>query len=164
MPADFLDKLERTINLESELYQDLFDISLSKQQAILSRDIDKLSQVVKKEEELIVDVGKAETDRLNILDRLAGLWQLSTKELTLKKIVELAPSSHTNRLKRMGDNLLSTIKELAALNKVNERLVEDSLALTRLLLRTIVDGNAIVYGHQGKKEGRGLNLLLNQQA
>ncbi|MEW5767372.1 MAG: flagellar protein FlgN [bacterium] len=164
MSANFLDKLEGIIKLEKELYQDLFDLSLSKQQAILNRDIHKLSQMVKKEEELVAEMGKVEKDRLDILASLAKLWRLSTGKLTLKKIIELAPSSHTERLKRMGDSLLSTIMELAALNKVNERLIEDSLALTRLLLKTIVEGNAVVYGHQGEKKERGLNLLLNQQA
>lgn len=164
MSTNFLDKLEGIINLEKELYQDLFDLSLSKQQAILNRDINQLAQMVKKEEKLVAEVGKVEKDRLDILAGLAKLWQLSTGKLTLKKIIERAPSSHTDRLKRMGDSLFSTIKELAALNKVNERLIEDSLALTRLLLRTIVDGNAVVYGHQGEKKERELNLLLNQQA
>lgn len=110
-----------------EIYQAIVAISRQKKKALVSADVKELSQLTKQEEALILQIGKLEAARERIVGDLASVYALKTEELNLSKAKELAGGEVSVQLEDLERQLVAITSELAPLNKLNTKLIQQSL-------------------------------------
>lgn len=121
------DKLVFLLTEIVALYRVILEISRNKKKVLVSARVEELEALTKQEESIILQIGKLETAREQIVAELAGLYGLSSNDLTLSKARELAGGETAAKLQALEVDLASIAAELAPLNKINTELIQQSL-------------------------------------
>lgn len=123
---------------ELAILKELYDLSLEKKDAVVKDDIESLERIVLKEEAL--------TDKLKKIDDACSPQ------------VQFFLSGNPSEVPSALSGLLQEIKEVASKlklnNRLNQELIQDSLALTQFTINTLFSGEereAGLYGASGKK-------------
>ena len=137
------------------LYRVILDISHSKKKALVAAQIEELDALTKREEGIILRIGKIESDREKLIIELAGLYTLSPQELTLKKAGELAGGEIAEKLQKVETELSDLVNKLAPINKTNTELIQQSLNYVNYNLNLLTQGQASPnYAAKGQGESQ----------
>lgn len=160
--TDLLEILEH----EKKDYGNLLQHSCKKQKVLLANDIEELASATQAEGRLIQEIQQMEEKRLWLLNSLAGDLQVSADELNLNKLAELVNPDLSDRFVAMGEELKALLEEISSINRVNSKLILDSLTFTSCILDVITqqDREKSTYKQKGEKQRRGVPLVVDRRA
>lgn len=140
---------------EYTLYQDLIKLSEKKTDVIVDKEIDKLENVIIKEEKLVNQVQKLEKKRQSL-----------TGERSLTEFIDDARPQNKERLEELRNKLLKVTTQLRETNQLNNKLLKNALQLTNLNLNLLTNNSKQgTYGNEGTmEEGENSKSMLNHKA
>lgn len=120
------EKIIEILKKEQNYYRDLLELSNKKKSIIIEGKIPELEKIIKIEQNMIFDLGQLEKHREEELQKLCELMKLDPKS-TVTELSPLLPEQLAKQLKRLQQEIGSTIKELQSVNDVNGQLIQQSL-------------------------------------
>ena len=129
------------------LHDKLIVLSDEKQEALVERDVKRLTEVMNKEKELLQKLRVSEEKRQQITEKLAD-----RTDQTLKEVLGLLSPP----VKRMVENRAADLKEkaekLQLINDLNEELLRDGMAFVHHMIGHLTTSNqSITYGRPNQK-------------
>ena len=111
------------------LYQRVLALSRQKKDLlILAKPID-LEKVVKQEEVLLLRVSKIDVARKQVIQSLVSHYAVADEQLTLEKLIALAPNEAALHLKKIAQEFDAVLAELKSQNQLNTKLIRQALNL-----------------------------------
>lgn len=110
-----------------ELYQDLLKLSREKREILISGKAQALEAITKKEELLILQIGKLDHMRAAVAQEAGAAVGLTGDQVTLASLQEKAPAPIAERLRKLDADFAATTGELVPLNQVNTQLIQQAL-------------------------------------
>lgn len=144
------------------LYRVILEISHNKKKVLVAAKVEELDALTKREESIILQIGKLESAREQVVVELAGLYALSPKELTLAKAGELAGGEVADQLRKLEAELSGIVDQLVPLNKINTELIEQSLNYVNYNLNLLTQSPANPnYAPKGQGESQRARTVID---
>ncbi|GAB2721199.1 flagellar protein FlgN [Paenibacillus thermoaerophilus] len=146
----------------TEAHVQLAECGRRKRDAIVQNDVDTVSQCMNQETRLLNRVAEMEQARLKAIGRfLSKLGMIPTPGFTLTQLIQLAyRAEEKNALREAQQELSAALRELKAVNDLNQQLVKQSLEFIQLSLDVIAGPPAEeatyhhpVQGHGFQRQG-----------
>lgn len=119
--------LEELIGIQKQL----LDFAEQKRIVLIERKVDELNGLVKEEAKLVKGLNQAENER----ERLAAELRQEHPDLTVSQFVAQLPDEiMKKRLQTQIETLQELLVELQAKNKINERLLIDSMSFVQHMI------------------------------
>jgi flagellar biosynthesis/type III secretory pathway chaperone len=109
------------------VYRTILEVSREKKKLLVSASVEELDELTKREDSLILQIGKLETDREQVIAELANIYALARTDLTLSKAKQLASGEVAAKLQALESDLTGITTELVLNNKINTELIQQSL-------------------------------------
>ena len=142
-----------SLSHEVALYDQLALMLKSKQKAIIQGDVDLLQNLVHEEHRLIPKIRLATQARELRAAAIGALADVGAKTPSLKELIDLSPSHHTQTLIGHREKLIAALDRIAHANRENEFLLNSSLELVRGLVQVLLgreEHETVHYGGKGK--------------
>lgn len=151
-----VEQLVLTLDKESEIYDELLQVSRQKREMIKSQDIDQLEALTHLEQGLVVSLFKLEELREKVVDKIMREEKLDFVE-NVTQLAQLLNSDDRNHVLNAKDNLLVRVKTVTEENRFNNKLIEDKLELINFnigLLAQVGEDNGIYDKKASNDEAR----------
>lgn len=127
--ASIIEELVDVLNKENEIYLELIPVAETKAQIIIKNDLIELQKVNDTEQEIIESILLLEKRREDVVNNIALVLNKNTKDLNLKKIIELLGNQPKEQLilSQLYDKLTNSVQRLVEINSRNKMLIEESL-------------------------------------
>lgn len=142
-------KLITVLSEMIQLHETLIPLSERKHEAIIERDMESLTDIMKSEKDLLFQLNLLEEQRQQLTSEFAG-----DQEQTLKEVLgKLSPA-----VKRMVESRANELKQqaekLKGLNEQNEELLKDAMAFIHHMIGhlTTPREQSITYGRPNQKK------------
>ena len=156
---DILDNMER----EKDFYTELIELSTRKTDIILKKKVDVLDKLVDLEQEFIAHIGKLESDRQELVERLAKIKAVDPDSITLSSLVEWSEGNMKTRFESLQEEFGRIINRQKHLNEINAKLIKTNLEYIDFALNLMTGEGASgsVYEKRGKvsKSSQSRNLF-----
>src|SRR5690554_4627174 len=137
---------------ERDFYLELNELSTRKTDIIIEKKIKDLEKIVDLEQGIIVNIGKLEADRQELVDRLAGIKDVDPESITLSTLIEYSDGDIRDRFQNLQDDFVRIIDRQSHLNEINEKLIRTHLEYINMAINLMVgDGTS---GQVYQREGR----------
>ncbi len=146
--AKKVSQLILALRKEEEIYEDIIELAKRKQEAILTKDLNVLNDIVKKEEAFAISLVKLEEIRTSTINDLIKENNL----MEVKEITDLYPFMKDQEIREVDSirkKLRSTVDILAQKNELNEKLIE------QLIEKIEFDLNVLTMVGEGSVNYRG---------
>ena len=149
---ELLDRLIQNMMQEREIYKELLEISERKKQVIVDNEIKELEKIVQIEQESIVQIGRLENDRQEIIDAIAAEKKVPPETITISTLISWAPEGMARRLDSIKQEFEDIIKKQKDLNRINEKLLKINLEYVDFAINFLAgsQSSASVYGEKGQ--------------
>lgn len=125
------EKLDRLFNLLAKLlalYQGILELGKQKREVLIAGGkTQELEAITKQEEVLILQVSKVEKVRETVVQEITTANNAGGKQLTLSQIKQLASVDASGRFEQVTENLKTVVNEIASLNEINTRLLQQAI-------------------------------------
>ncbi|NPV42734.1 MAG: flagellar protein FlgN [Firmicutes bacterium] len=122
-----LRELAEVLKKELDIYKDILTLSERKTDIIASGDIKGLDEIVKSEESLILNIGKLEDERYNILLNLQKTNGIDANKITLSELLEKLDPEQEYNLAEIQKQISDTLSRLEKVNERNALLIKKAL-------------------------------------
>jgi flagellar biosynthesis/type III secretory pathway chaperone len=146
--------MEETIDLVDKLVQSAGE----KESLLLAADVEGLSEVQEREEELVLALQEKEKERIAKAAALAGALGISERGLRLKDLIcRIDDPDCSRRLRETGDKLSNALDNLAASNLKVRELLHQRIDYTDFMLNLLVNPKSRIHAYdmQGNIEENG---------
>ncbi len=148
---------------ETGVLENLLQIGKDKQEVLLKGDLEKLAEIVRQEEQLIIAAGQLEHLRYESFASLAGQFNLP-ETATLKELAEVCPAEVKRSINEAGTGLSGLIRNLQELNTQNISLIDQSLGLIQYTVESLAGNRELpLYNKQEKEQRPAVSLLVDQR-
>jgi flagellar biosynthesis/type III secretory pathway chaperone len=126
-----MNELVEVLNIEIEFYRSLTAIAKEKTPVIIEGNINQLQQITEKEQPIVEKLRKMEKRRMQIMEDAAEVLGQEKDKLKLADLVRLFTSQQDEqkKLAAVYDELMRTLKDMDAVNKRNQMLLEQALEM-----------------------------------
>lgn len=126
-----METLIDVLDNENAQYQKLIQLSEEKTPVIVEGDIEKLQEIIDKEQPVIEVINNLEQKRAEVISDIAIVLNKDVESLNIKNVIQMLENqpSEQNKLAEIHDKLSTTIRTMAALNENNRMLLEHSLEM-----------------------------------
>jgi hypothetical protein len=140
--------IEQTIGV----YEGILEVERAKQRAIVASDVEALTSVDAREEELVAAAGQLEAARLELRCRLAQADRRLGPNSRLLHLIEILDGPARERLASRRERLLGLSAQINEVNRLNFQLLRSSLDLLREILDDVfgAPGDPRVYDPTGR--------------
>ena len=147
-----IDDLANTLERQIENYHELKRLVLEKRKAIMSHDLEELSSITAKIEDLIISNNRVEIGRIALVKKLAEELKISEPKPTLANIARRLESSLAGKLMALRRRAVSAIADVQRQNRINAEMLKYCANLMDSVLRRLVDpeSDGSTYGSRGK--------------
>lgn len=143
MHTEQLSRLAEILTAQHELCQQLIACADKQREAIRSRCPPVIEETAREQEELFGRLTRWENERVQLL---------GADGPELAAIIEQAPSGWRAQLALLGRQVRTGLEAFLEKNRVNQKLLEQELALIGLYLSALSPGDAgDAYGHPGNR-------------
>ncbi len=139
---DLIHELEYYMAGELEIYVGLLQYAKNKKIALIENDLDELSMLVKLEDEALSRLHDASARRENLFDRAAQATGYDGK-ITFDYIVRDIPTEERGELDRLRGRYQEVIRELSALNDLNQNLLQMQLQYTSFCMDILMQSKPV---------------------
>lgn len=122
-----INALLHVLNEELKIYNELLSLSRNKTDIIIKGKVTELDTMVKREQELIVELGGLESQREAAVDKIAQQLNINPSEITMSELVNRLEPVQAQELRKYQLNLTGILGELKELNDTNSKLIKNSL-------------------------------------
>ena len=139
---------------EIELYRHLLALVKRERGYIVSGELKRLADVVRKKEAVSETLGQLASGRMSLLEKLAEELGEPLEKLTLARVAQMAPGRTKETLSGLLNEFRGLVGRLVAANEINRTLLERSLEFVQgslNLFRTVSSAGPI-YGANGQIE------------
>lgn len=145
------EKLVALLTEMVDLYRVILQLSRQKSEALIAAKTQELEAITKKEELLILRVGKLEAARGKLMQQIAASYGLAVEGLTLSKMQELTEPDIAEQLGKFAAGFDSIMNELAPVNQLNTELIEQALSYVNYNINLLTHSKASnTYAPQGQ--------------
>lgn len=123
-----LDAMLEILRQEAQSYQELLQLSRDKNKAIISNDVDTITEIGKSESQLLMRLERTENNRVREIDALARELSLPEEEITLTYLRQHATPREKIQITALQKALGKIVEELAGLNESNKMLIDTQLS------------------------------------
>ncbi len=157
--------LLQILNEELKIYNELLSLSKNKTDIIIKGKVTELDTMVKREQELIVELGDLESQREAAVDKLSQQLDINPSEITMSELVNRLGPVQAQELRKYQLNLTGILGELKELNDTNSKLIKNSLEFinfsVNIMAGTTNTGNN--YGGNGQVNDPGKRNLFDMK-
>lgn len=144
-------QLIMTLDKTHEVYVELHGLAKEKQALIVKGDIEKMEEIVNKEQGLVVTLMKLEEIRGRVVEQLMEEHGITEGE-TLEDIMKSLPEADRLVIGRSKTRLISTVKNVEDETKLNEHLILQALEVIELNKNIMTSmGEETKYAKTGKE-------------
>ncbi|GMB01686.1 flagellar protein FlgN [Pelosinus sp. IPA-1] len=139
------EKWEKLVSVLLEIlniYKELLGLGYQKREALVERDLKRIEEVTKQEENLIFQLAKLNGIREAVIQEISILHGLVDKKPTLSQISQLADSEILYKLKNIEQEYNKMILEMTQLNEVNKKIVQQAMLIVNCTLSLISQSKA----------------------
>ncbi|MEG6585003.1 flagellar protein FlgN [Dendrosporobacter sp. 1207_IL3150] len=111
-----------------KLYQALLTISKQKHEILVAAKAQELEAITKQEELLIIQIGKLETNREQVLQEILTANKITDENINVSRLAECTDEVMGKRIKDLWQEFDKVTVELVRLNELNTRLIEQALS------------------------------------
>lgn len=158
--AGIIYELIDILNYQKECFDGLYTLAQYKEQAIVQKDLELLTEIVHKEEEFIGRVNNLEKKRESLLNDIAIVIRINPKDIKLSDIIaKLGNDNETaEKLSLLRKELIEKTEKLKKQNEINTTLINQSLEFVNFTINALegLRGNMPVTGYG--KPGENLNV------
>ena len=123
-----LDKLER-------MHQNLLELTKQKTEYVKVGDMDQLDALLKKEQMYVAAIETLEFQRQQqVKDYYEAKGVPLKEQITLSDVIEIVDSQEREQLQQLREKILAVVEELKERNKLNQKLIMQSLQFVNLTL------------------------------
>ncbi len=122
-----IDKAVLIIAQEKEAYRKALDLAKEKHNSLKQKDLQRLDEVVKKEQGALFEIKLAQQKREKILREVASAMQLPPEELNLRTLAQLAPDRQKENIENLRVEFSKLVDEYKRQDTINRRIIEDEL-------------------------------------
>lgn len=109
------------------IYQAILTLSQQKKRILVAAKSQELETVTKREEVLILQVGKLEERRENLVRQLMVLHGMELRKNSLEELGKIAAPIIVEKLELFRQEFGKVMKDIGALNKLNTDLIKQAL-------------------------------------
>lgn len=129
--ASLIEELIDVLDKENTEYEKLFTLSTEKTGYIVKNDLDKLSSLLEREQEVIGRVNVLEKKRTEVAGDISNVLNVNDRELTVRKLIEMLGNQKDEqaRLQDVYGKLKRTLDKVSRINDNNKMLINESLEM-----------------------------------
>ena len=137
--ASLIDTLTEVLNGEDKEYQKLLDLSKSKTDVIVRGDLNALSVITDKEQEVVAKIQALEHERTRTMTEIAKILNTDVSGLKLDVLIDLLKKKPKEQkaLALIHDKLHVTLYEMRLLNERNDELIKSAIEMTNFNLNLL---------------------------
>ena len=130
--ASLIDTLTDVLNGEDTEYQKLLSLARVKTDVIVRGDLNALSVITDKEQEVVSKIMALEQQRASAMTEIAKILNTDVSGLKLNVLIELLKKKPKEQraLALVHDRLHATLFEMKILNERNEELIKSAIEMT----------------------------------
>ncbi len=127
--ASLIETLIDVLEQENTEYEKLLNLSKDKTSIIVRGDVDKLQEMLVKEQKYIDDINKIEAKRIENVKDICNVLNLSEKGMRIDMIIEMLSKqpAEQGRLRDVHLKLKRTLDQLMKINDNNKVLLKESM-------------------------------------
>lgn len=146
-----VNELIKVLDHEAGIYEDILKISKNKTGIIIEGKVHELENIVKLEQTLVLKMGKCETVRDQLTERLSKQLNMEASKITVSELIKHVDDDLAGKLKRCQRGITAVIDELRNSNELNSKLIKNSLEFINFSLNLIssIDTGSNNYGSTG---------------
>jgi len=154
MHDDLLGKLAENLDQTIALYQELLATERRKQRAIVESNLEALTEVLGREEELVGRAEALEVERRGVRTALADREEGLEAGFRLEELLPLLEEPARGQLAARRQRLVSLAGELNEVNRLNFHLLRSSLAVVEGILSEVFGGGCAppLYDAAGRQQ------------
>ncbi len=152
MDTILIDGLIDVLNKETAMYEGILKLSKNKTDVIVKGKVIELESITRLEQSLILQMGKLERERENLVDAIAAALKLKASDITLTGLEKLLPKEQAERLRDCHNKLPKLVKDLGEANVLNSKLIRNSLEYIDFSINilTSIGATGNNYGYTGQ--------------
>lgn len=138
MEAVYYNDLIDILETEYRHYIGLKELADKKREAIIDNDIEDLTGLIDREEQIIGDIQDMENKRTEIITNMTNETDLNPDKINFNHIIERSPENPKTSLINIKEKLLVVIDELHEQNQQNRLLIEEAMKLNNFSLNIMM--------------------------
>jgi len=152
LDTSLIDKLVDILEQENKMYADILNVSKNKTNIVIKSKVSDLENIVRLEQSFIVQIGKLESIREEIVEKLAEELELDEKNINISGIVKKLDQENAGKLKACQEKITRTLNELKSVNELNSKLIKNSLEYIDFSINLLasIDSTANNYTNSGQ--------------
>jgi len=123
---------------EYQNYCKLKELALAKKDVLISNDVEGLTRLLEKDNEIVDNLEKLEKKRTDLVSQLARSYELDADKINFSRLIKVIPGKWQDSLETLKEKLLQTIEELHEQNEQNKVLVEEAVKLNNFSINMIM--------------------------
>ena len=137
--ASLIDTLTEVLNGEDKEYQKLLSLSKDKTDVIVRGDLNALSVITDKEQEVVAKIQALEHERTRTMTEIAKILNTDVSGLKLDVLIDLLKKKPKEQkaLALIHDKLHVTLYEMRLLNERNDELIKSAIEMTNFNLNLL---------------------------
>lgn len=139
MDQSIYKELAEVLRREYKEYLKLNDLAQSKKDTIVDNDVEQLSELIKKDSEIINIINDLEKERSKITGEICKNYNLGSEDINFNQLIKVIPDPWKDELCEVRDNLLNVIEKLQTQNEQNKYLVTEALKLNNASLNIFIN-------------------------
>ena len=144
-----LEDLAHVLGQEAEKYEALLRLLRQERGLIVKGNLQALGELVKRKETLALELKVMQEARANLMIKVSVMYGIPMMELTLFRLVDLVPASHTTSYQALLNRLVLLATRLVEENNGNAALLDRSVAYVRGSLSLLTQALSPVPLYQG---------------
>lgn len=165
---NLMHELEYAMAGELENYVGLLQYAKEKKAALINNDVDELSMLVKLEDEILTRLKTAVANREGLFEAIA-IEDGFVDKVDLEYVMQKLSATERGRIEQLRERYKDIIRELTALNSLNQNLLQTQLQYTEFCIDIITKSSSVsnnMYGSTGfvNTENVAIRRLIDQEA
>lgn len=152
MDTGLIDRLIEILNKETAMYEGILKLSKNKTDVIVEGKVSELESITKLEQSMILQLGKLEEEREELVDKLAVQLKIKASDITLAGLEKLFPKEQADKLKNCHKTLPKLVNDLSDANVLNSKLIRSSLDYINFSINILTNAGSTGnnYGNSGQ--------------
>ncbi|MCR4435073.1 MAG: flagellar protein FlgN [Clostridiales bacterium] len=155
LDANVIGELIGVLGQEARVYESLLKMSKDKTRIIVEGKVGELENMVKLEQSLVLQVGRLEAMREEIVEKCSKQTGDDISNLTITELQKYVDEEDAQKLKNAQEHMAGILDGLKSANELNARLIKNSLDFINFSINMfagISTGNNN-YGSTGQASG-----------
>lgn len=141
MNSQMLSELLKILDQEAEIYSSLLELSKNKTRIIVEGKVAELENIVKVEQSLVLQLGRLDARREDVVEKLAGELGTEPSKLNMTALLEKVGDNQAEELRKYQKHMTDIIKELKNANELNFKLIKNALDFIDFSINMLTGNN-----------------------